>query len=140
MPRTIFPNVPVKDVQKARLFWTELGFAFDERFSDENAVCMIVNDGASVMLLGEDFFKTFVSKDLTNTASHTEVILAVSLETRPEVDELADKALSAGARAAKEPRDHGFMYTRSFEDPDGHLWELFHMDEAALEEMSRSAE
>lgn len=140
MPRTIFPNVPVKDVHRTRLFWTELGFAFDERFSDENAVCMIVNDGASVMLLGEDFFKTFVSKDLTDTASHTEVILALSLETRREVDELADKALAAGAQAPKEPQDHGFMYTRSFEDLDGHLWELFHMDEAAFEEMARSAQ
>lgn len=140
MPRTIFPNVPVKDVQRARAFWTDLGFAFDERFCDENAVCMIVNDGASVMLLDEEYFKTFVNDGLADTASHTEVILAVSLESREEVDELVDKALAAGAQPAKEPQDHGFMYGRSLEDLDGHLWELFHMDEAAFEEMARSGQ
>lgn len=140
MPRTIFPNIPVKDVQKTRAFWTELGFAFDERFCDENAVCMIVNDHASVMLLDEEFFKTFVNKDLTDTASHTEVILAISLESREEVDDLTDRALAAGAQSAKEPQDHGWMYQRSLEDLDGHLWELFHMDEAAFEEMTRSAQ
>ncbi len=139
MPRTIFPNIPVKDVQRTRAFWTELGFDFDERFCDDNAVCMIVNDHASVMLLNEEFFKTFTHKDVTDTASHAEVILAISLESRPEVDELADRALVAGARAAKEPQDHGFMYQRSLEDLDGHLWELFHMDEAAFEEMAGSA-
>ena len=140
MPRTIFPNVAVKDVQKSRAFWAQLGFAFDERFCDDNAVCMIVNDGASVMLLNEEFFKTFINKDLTDTASHTEVILAIALESREEVDELADKALAAGAQPTKAPQDHGFMYQRSLEDLDGHLWELFHMDEAAFEETTRSAQ
>ncbi len=134
MPRKLFVNLPVSNLKKSVAFFTELGFEFDQQFTDENATCMIVGEDAYVMLLVEGFFKTFTKKEVSDATSNTEAILAVSAESRAEVDELVDKALASGGHAANEPQDHGFMYGRSFQDPDGHLWEVIHMDPAALQQ------
>ncbi|MCZ7527855.1 MAG: VOC family protein [Acidimicrobiia bacterium] len=133
-PRMLFVNLPVRDLDKSVDFFTRLGFAFDPRFTDENATCMILSDQAYVMLLVEDFFKTFTTKDVCDATTHTEAILALSAGGRAQVDELVDEALAAGASPANEPVDQGFMYGRSFQDLDGHLWEVMWMDEAALEQ------
>jgi predicted lactoylglutathione lyase len=127
----IFVNLPVKDLDKSVRFFTALGFEFDPKFTDENATCMIVNDEAFVMLLVERFFKSFTKKEVADSVTHTEAILALSAESRAQVDELAEKALAAGGEPANEPMDEGFMYGRSFQDLDGHLWEVFHMDPSA---------
>ncbi len=132
--RKIFVNLAVQDLDRAVAFFTALGFAFDERFSDEDATCMIVSDQAFVMLLVHERFADFTVKEICDSTTHTEAILAVSADSREQVDQLADAALAAGAAPANEPMDHGVMYGRSFHDPDGHLWEVIWMDESALEE------
>jgi hypothetical protein len=132
MTRQIFVNLPVKDLNKAIEFFTRLGFTFNPQFTDENATCMIVGDNIFVMLLVEDFFKTFIKKEICDATKSTEVLLALSAESREMVDEMVSKAIEAGGTEPREPQDHGWMYGRSFEDVDGHIWEILYMDESAL--------
>ena len=132
--RQIFVNLPVKDLKRSVDFFTELGFEFNPEFTDENATCMIISDDAFVMLLVEDFFKTFTKKDIADSSRQTETILALSAESRDQVDELVNKAISAGGKPSNDPSDQGFMYSSSFEDPDGHLWEVLHMDMSAVQQ------
>ncbi len=132
--RKLFVNLAVKDLGRAVDFFTELGFSFDPRFTDDTATCMIVSDEAFVMLLVEDKLRDFTKKELADPAAQTEAILALSADSREAVDELADKALAIGGSPANDPIDYGFMYNRSFNDPDGHLWEVFWMDPKAAEE------
>lgn len=131
--RKIFVNLAVRDLGRAVDFFTELGFSFDPRFTDEQATCMIVSDEAFVMLLAEDRFRDFTTKDLCDPTTHTEAILALSAESREEVDDLVRTALAAGGRPANDPMDYGFMYGSSFQDPDGHLWEVIWMDPNAVQ-------
>jgi len=126
----IFVNLPVKDLNKSIDFFTELGYKFNPQFTDRNATCMIVNENIFVMLVVEEFFKTFTKKVISDASRSTEVILALSAQNRGEVDELVDKAFAAGAKIANDPYDHGWMYGRSFHDPDSHLREIFYMDSA----------
>ena len=127
----MFVNLPVRDLKRSVEFFTKLGFTFEPKFTDENATCMIVGEDAFVMLLVEPFFKTFTKRELCDTTRQTEGLFALSCGSRGEVDEMVRKAVSAGGRIASEPQDHGFMYGRSFYDPDGHHWEVFWMDPAA---------
>jgi len=136
MARMIFVNIAVEDLDRSVDFFTRLGFSFDPRFTDETATCMIVSDEAFVMLLVKSKFKEFTKKELADTATQTEAIFALSAESREGVDELADAALQAGGAPANDPMDYGFMYGRSFEDPDGHIWEVIWMDPSALEQSS----
>lgn len=140
MSRKIFVNIAVEDLDRSVEFFTTLGFSFDPRMTDETATCMIVNDDAYVMLLVESKFKEFTKKELVDPATHTEAILALSAESREQVDEFADTALEAGGTPANEPMDYGFMYGRSFQDPDGHLWEVVWMNPSALEEAGSAIE
>lgn len=105
-----------------------LGFAVDPTFTDENGTCMIVNEHTSVMLLVEKRFSDFTSKKIVDTADQTEVIFALSAESREEVDELVATAVSAGGSSAGEKQDHGFMYDWGFQDIDGHLWGVPYWD------------
>jgi predicted lactoylglutathione lyase len=132
--RKIFVNLAVKDLDRAVEFFTKLGFTFDPRFTDETATCMVVSDDAFVMLLVEDRFKDFTKKELADPAKQTEAIMALSAESREQVDEFADTALASGATTANEPMEMDFMYARSFHDPDGHLWEIVWMDPSAIEQ------
>ena len=130
--RKLFVNLAVRDLKRSVAFFTELGFTFDPRFTDEKATCMIVSDEAFVMLLEQDRFRDFTRKQLCDTGTHTEALFALSCGSRGEVDALVDTAVAAGGKHALEPQDHGFMYGWSFYDPDGHHWEVFWMDPAAL--------
>ena len=130
MARQLFVNLPVRNLDKTVEFFTALGFSFNPAFTDENATCMIVNDDAYVMLLVESYFKTFTSKSVAATADTAEAIMSFSLESREAVDEVIRTALTSGGTASEEAQDYGFMYTHSFQDPDGHLWEVFWMDPA----------
>ena len=132
--RKIFVNLAVEDLGRAVDFFTQLGFSFDQRFTDDQATCMIVSDAAFVMLLGRDRFQDFTKKEIADSRTQTEAILALSAESRDEVDEIVGKALAAGGQAANDPIDHGFMYASSFHDPDGHLWEVLWMDPRAVEQ------
>ena len=133
MARMIFPNLPVQDLDRSVAFFTELGFEFNPNFTDETATAMIVNEGATVMLLTREKFREFTTKEPADPSQQTGQILALSADSREDVDAFADKALAAGGSPAKEPMELGFMYGRSFLDPDGHHWEIFWMDPAALE-------
>ena len=130
MAKQMFLNLPVKDLDKSVQFFTALGFSFNPDFTDENATCMIVNDGAYVMLLVEGYFKTFISKGIADTGSAAEAIVAFSVDSRDAVDDAMRKALAAGGTPSQEAQDYGFMYNHSFQDLDGHLWEVFWMDPA----------
>jgi predicted lactoylglutathione lyase len=130
MAKQLYLNLPVKDLDKSVEFFTALGFSFNPDFTDENATCMIVNDDAFVMLLKEGFFSTFTSKPISDTTGSTEAIMAFSVESREAVDETVRKALTAGGTPSQEAQDYGFMYNHSFQDPDGHLWEVMWMDPA----------
>ena len=131
-PRKIFVNVPVKHLSRSVDFFKTLGFSFDPRFTDETATAMIVSEEAFVMLLVEDRFKDFTAKELADPTSQTEAIVAFSAASREEVDQLADTALEAGGSPANEPIDQGFLYARSFQDPNGHIWELGWLEPSAL--------
>jgi predicted lactoylglutathione lyase len=128
----IFVNLPVKDLGRTVEFFKKLGFAFNPQFTDENATCMIINDNIFVMLLVEKFFKTFTKKEICDTTKDTEVIIALSTESREKVDEMIQHVFEAGGKESREPQDHGWMYGRSFQDINGHLWEIIYMDEKAL--------
>ena len=125
--RQIFVNLPVADLARSKQFFAGLGFSFEPKFTDEKGACMIVADNIFVMLLEEDFFRTFTKKAIVDARQNTEVLLCLSCESREEVDRYVARAEQHGGRAAREAKDHGFMYEHAFEDPDGHIWELVHM-------------
>ena len=133
MSRMIFVNLPVQDLTRSTDFFTRLGFTFNQQFTDETSTCMVVSEQACVMLLSRPFFSTFTTKAVADSATTTEAILAVSADSREEVDTLVDTALELGAQPTKEPQDEGFMYGRSFYDLDGHHWEVLWMDPKAIQ-------
>ena len=134
----IFVNLAVNDLPRSIEFFSALGLGFDQRFGDENAACLVIDPGhINAMLLVKPFFSTFTSKPIVDSSAATEVILALGADSRAEVDAFAERAAAAGAKASNEVSDLGFMYTRSFQDPDGHLWEIFWMDpETTLPDMT----
>ncbi|MFD7441877.1 VOC family protein [Streptomyces sp. NPDC059909] len=133
MPQMIFVNLPVKDLEKSKTFWTRLGYSFSPQFTDENAACLVFSDTIFAMLHTGPHFKEFTRKDVADASATTEVIIALSAGSREKVDELADGALEAGGSPANETQDYGFMYLRSFQDPDDHIWEVTWMDPKAVE-------
>jgi predicted lactoylglutathione lyase len=132
MAKQLFVNLPVKDLKRSVEFFTKLGFTFNPQFTDENGTCMIISENIFAMLLAEPFFKTFIKKEISDATKTTEVLLALSVDNRAQVEELIGKAKSAGATLPTEPKDYGFMYQHGFQDLDGHLWEVFYMDEKAM--------
>lgn len=127
MSRLLFLNLPVTDLSASRKFFTELGFEFNEKFCDDGALCMLVSEHAYVLLLQRDRFAEFVTKPVADASAATALTVAISAADREAVDALAETALAAGASTAKDLRDYGFMYQRSFHDLDGHLWEVVWM-------------
>ena len=129
--RSLFVNLPVQDVAASRDFFGKLGFDFNDQFSDERTACLVVADNISVMLLEHSRFADFVDGEIADARTSTEVLLALSADSRDDVDRLADTALASGGGEWKPAQDHGFMYGRSFTDPDGHVWETVWMDMSA---------
>ncbi len=133
MATKIFVNLPVKDLDKSKEFFVKLGYTINPQFTDEKAACVVISEDIYAMILREEYFKTFTpKKEIADATKSTEVLVALSADSKEKVNELLDKALAAGAREARPPEDHGFMYGRSFEDPDGHIWEVFWMDMNAV--------
>jgi uncharacterized protein len=128
MATQCFVNLPVKDLKKSMAFFQALGYSVNEQFTDEKAGCIVISDTIYAMLLTEPFFKTFSKKSVPDTRNNLEVITAISVESRERVDEIAEKALKSGGSPANEPMEMGWMYSRSFLDPDGHMWEFLHAD------------
>nr|WP_211175764.1 VOC family protein [Paenibacillus sp. SZ31] len=130
--KQIFVNLPVQDLKKSVEFFTKVGFEFDANFTDESATCMIIGENIYAMLLVEERFQSFISKKISNASDTTEVIVALSVDSREQVDVIVQAALDAGGKPSNEPQDHGFMYGWSFQDLDDHLWEVSYMDLSAF--------
>jgi predicted lactoylglutathione lyase len=125
--RLLFVNVPVADVERSKAFFARLGFGFDPMFTDETAACMPVGEQAYVMLLSREKFAHFSKLPMADPATHALALYCFSAASREEVDALAEAALAAGGTEADGPEDLGFMYSRSFFDPDGHGWQVMWM-------------
>lgn len=131
MIRQIFVNLPVRDMARTRAFWTAMGFGFNERFTNEQGACLEIAENIHAMLLVEPFFQGFTRLPVADATQTTEVLTALSCDSRAEVETLVARAIAAGATTPNAPKDHGFMFQHGFADPDGHQWEVFWMDEAA---------
>ncbi|PRH79144.1 glyoxalase [Streptomyces solincola] len=134
MPQIVFVNLPVRDLAASRAFWGALGFRFNEHLSGDRAACLVLGESVFVMLLTETYFAEFTRKEVADASAVTEAVFALSSGSRERVDELADAAMTAGGFPAGPPRDYGPMYSRSFQDPDHHQWEVLWMDPAAAGE------
>jgi uncharacterized protein len=126
--RMIFVNLPVKDLQASREFFTKLGFDFNPQFSDDNTACMIVDENIYVMLLVEQRFRDFINGEISDATRATEVLTCLSADSKEQVDETIAKAVEAGGKPWKPTMEQGPMYGGSFQDLDGHVWELIYMD------------
>ncbi|WP_181780417.1 VOC family protein [Pseudonocardia pini] len=126
---SIFVNLQISDIATTRSFWSALGYTFNEDFCSEQSVSLEIGPGIYAMLLTPDHFTTFTVRPVAS--GETEAILALGVESREEVDRIADAALAGGGAKAQDPQDHGWMYGRSFLDPDGHHWEVTYMDLSA---------
>jgi predicted lactoylglutathione lyase len=127
-----FVNLPVRDLARTKDFFTKLGFSFNEHFSDENTACMIISEDTWAMLVAEPSFTRFTNRKVADTSTSSEVIVGLSAESRQQVDDLADKAVAAGAQALGGAFDDGVMYMRGFRDLDGHQWSFLHLDMSAM--------
>lgn len=132
MARKMFVNLPVKDLNRSMEFFRQLGFEFNLQFTDETAACMVISEENYAMLLTHPKFQEFIPGTISDATQQTEVLVALSCESREEVSELVKKALAAGGTTYSEPRDYGFMLQHAFRDPDGHIWEVFYMDMTAM--------
>ena len=126
--RMLFLNLPVRDLEASKRFFAELGFQFNPRFSDDRAACMIVDENILVMLLVEERFRDFVNGEIADGPATTEAIVGLSAESPEQIDELVAKAIAAGGKPWKPVMEEGPMYAGSFQDLDGHVWELMYME------------
>lgn len=133
MSQKIFVNLAVADLPRAKEFFGKLGFTFNPQFTITAAACMIISADIYAMLLTHERFRDFTPKAVVDAKRATEVLIALTRDSRAEVDQLMNAALAAGARETRPVQDHGFMYGRSFDDLDGHIWEIFWMDPAAVQ-------
>lgn len=134
--KTIYVNLPISNIQQTREFWSSLGFQFNEQFSDDKALCLVLNEGLIyVMLITREFFVTFTNRPIAD-GSTSQVLFAIEVESREKVDELVGLALQHGGTRYREKADHGWMYYDTFADPDGHQWEVMFSDENLLTQQS----
>jgi len=130
--KAIYVNLPVRDLDKTRIFWTNLGFSFNEQFSNEQALCLeMKKDTIYAMLISHDLFKTFTHKPISDNSA-TQVLIAIEVETKEKVDQLVSLAFENGATRYRDFADHGWMYYDSFADLDGHQWEVLFSDMSLL--------
>lgn len=133
MSKMIFINLPVTDLERSKAFYETVGATNNPQFSDETAACMVVSDVIHVMLLTHDKWRTFTDRTIPDAHGSAQVLLCLSADNKDEVIGMVDKAVGAGGSADPTPtQDFGFMYGRSFADPDGHIWEVMWMDAAAM--------
>ncbi|WP_438392470.1 VOC family protein [Caballeronia sp. DA-9] len=128
MHKQIYVNLPVTDLKKSQAFFSELGFTFEPRFTNDQAAAMIVGENIFVMLLTRPFFQGFTAKMIIDASTHVEALTCLSCESRAEVDEIVAQAVRAGGSTPRPVQDYGFMYSHGFDDIDGHTWEFVHMD------------
>ncbi|HSI60436.1 MAG TPA: VOC family protein [Ideonella sp.] len=136
MHKQIFVNLPIKDMARSTAFFKSLGLGFDPHFTNDQGACLVIGENIYAMLLVEAFYKTFTAKAIADATRTSELLLALTCESRAEVDALVAKAVAAGATTPRAPQDHGFMYGHGFDDLDGHSWELFYMEAHAAEQVA----
>ncbi|MXM66983.1 glyoxalase [Streptomyces sp. HUCO-GS316] len=129
----IFVNLAMNDVDAAKKFFSELGYTINPQFTTDDCACVVISDTIVAMLLSRQRYADFTKKEIADSTKTSEVLLCLSAESREKVDELVDKAIAAGGTASGQTQDHGFMYGRAFDDPDGHTWEVMWMDPAAVQ-------
>ncbi|MCO5250407.1 MAG: VOC family protein [Candidatus Kapabacteria bacterium] len=130
--KSIYINLPVRDLAKTREFWSKLGFSFNEQFSDDKALCLILSDPTMYsMMISHEYFQTFCNRPIAD-GSTSQVLFAIEVESRDEVDEITRLALENGGTRYRESADHDWMYYDSFADPDGHQWEVMFTDLSAM--------
>ena len=129
--RMLFVNIPVTDLERSKAFFAKLGFSYNPMFTGESAACMLVGEHAFVMLLSRERFADFSKLPMADPSTHALALFSFSVSSRDEVDSVSAAALAAGATEADDAEDHGFMYSRSFFDLDGHGWQVMWMDPAA---------
>ena len=135
MPTQIFVNMHVKDLDRSKVFFEKLGYTFNPQFTDANAACLVISDTIFAMLLNTESMARFLpkGKSLADASKTTEVMLALSADSKDAVNAIFDKAIAAGATEARPAEDHGFMFSRCINDLDGHIWEFFWFDPSALQ-------
>ena len=131
MHQQIFVNLPIENMARSQAFFNALAYRFNPEFTNDQGACLVVGDNLFVMLLVKDFYQTFTSKAIADARTTSEVLVCLSCQSRDEVDALVDKAAAAGATTPRPAQDLGFMYSRSFDDLDGHTWEFVHMVDAS---------
>ncbi|WP_406196607.1 VOC family protein [Streptomyces sp. NBC_01017] len=129
----IFVNLPVNDLGASKKFFTELGYSINEQFSDDTTASVVISETIVAMVHTHEKYAQFTKKQITDATKSSEVLIALSSESREKVDELVEKAVAAGGSVTGETQDHGFMYGRAFDDLDGHTWEVVWMDPSAIE-------
>ena len=133
MPKLIFINLPVRDLARATAFYQAIGAVRNPQFCDDTASCMVLSETIHVMLMTHDKYRFFTTKTIADPKTTSQVLLCISADSRAEVDDVVTRAGAAGAVVDPSPVDeYDFMYGRSFEDPDGHLWGVNWMDMAAF--------
>jgi predicted lactoylglutathione lyase len=125
----VFVNLPVRDLARSTAFFRALGLDFDPEYTDDRAACLVLGAESFVMLLVDPFFATFTTRPVADATAATEVIVAFSVGSRARVDEVVESALAAGGSPSKPAIEEGGMYSRSFQDPDGHVWEAMFMEQ-----------
>ncbi|MBL6456297.1 VOC family protein [Belnapia sp. T6] len=140
MPKMIFVNLPVTDLKRSIAFYEAVGARLNPQFTDETAACMVFSETIHAMLLTHDKYRQFTQKPIADAHAASGVLICLSAESRAEVDAMVGQAAGAGGRADPgKVQDYGFMYGRSFEDPDGHHWEIMWMDMAAAQKAMERA-
>ncbi|MCZ9349150.1 VOC family protein [Streptomyces mutabilis] len=129
----IFVNLATNDLDASKKFFTGLGYEINAQFSDDTTASIPISETIVVMVHTPEKYRQFTKKDIVDSTKSSEVLIALSAESRAKVDELVDKAVAAGGSVSGETQDHGFMYGRAFDDIDGHTFEVVWMDPAAVE-------
>lgn len=132
MGPNVYINLPVADLERSRKFFASLGFSFNETFSDDSALAMVISDRCVAMLLTHAKFGSFTPRPIADAQATSEVLTALQLDSRQDVDRMVATALANGGATIRDPEDHGFMYGHAFADPDGHIWEPFWFDNTAM--------
>ena len=132
MPKMVFINLPITDLARSTAFYEALGGIKNPKFSDETSACIVFSESIQAMLLTHDKYRRFTSRPIADAQATSAVLIALTVDSRGEVDATIDRAVASGGQADPNPKqDHGFMFGRSVQDPDGHVWEIFWMDAAA---------
>lgn len=134
MSHKIFMNIPVKDLKRSMAFYEALGWMHNPQFTDETAASIVISEEIYVMLLTHEKFTTFTNKPISDASNSAQIILALSADSKDDVHRIVDTAVKNGAREPRPLTDYGFMMYRTFEDPDGHIWEVLFMDPAAVQQ------